>query len=53
MTIVIWLALGLMIVIFVLTHVEKRWADNSAARIALGLFAILGVLTVLRACGAN
>jgi len=53
MTVLIWIAIGLMLLIFGFMHVEKPWADNTWGRIAIALFVVLGLLAVARTCGAS
>lgn len=51
MTVLIWIAIALMIVIFVLSHGQKTWSDLTATRLSVVLWVLLGVFAIAKACG--
>lgn len=53
MTLLIWIAIALILVIFGLSHVEKMWANVTAGKFAMALFVVLVLLAVAKTCGAR
>ena len=50
MKLLVWIALALIVLVFLFSHGEKRWSDNTAARLSLILFGVLAVMAIARAC---
>jgi hypothetical protein len=51
MKLLAWSAIALIIVVFVLSHGERRWSDNAAGRLTLVLLFVMAVLAIAKGCG--
>jgi hypothetical protein len=51
MKVLIWIAPVLIVLVFVFSHGEKRWSENTAGRLSLVLFAVLAVIAIAKGCG--